>query len=74
MPKSSYEQVESDEWIPWHKRVDLACCDCGLVHHVRWRIRQVNGKKELQLSFARNGPATGGIRRALKAATRKRSK
>ena len=69
--RSEYEQVDSDVWVSWVKTVDLACCDCGLVHRVNWRIKKVKGVNELQLKFSRNGPATGGIRRALKATKRK---
>jgi len=71
-PQSDYDQIEADEWVPWIKDVDLACCDCGLVHRVKWRIvKTTGGRNELQLRFSRNGPATGGIRKALRAAKKK---
>lgn len=61
--KSAYEHVEPNEWTTCAKAFDLACCDCSLVHRVRWRLIEINGRQELQLKFNRNGPATGGMRR-----------
>ena len=66
-PKSEYEHVEPNEWTSCAKVFDLACCDCSLVHRVRWRILTLNGREELQLKFNRNGPATGGMRSRLRA-------
>lgn len=59
MSKSSYEQITDGEWIDWTDRVDLACCDCGLVHTLTTRLH--NGK--LQIHFERNNPATAALRR-----------
>jgi len=61
--KSVYDEVEPNKWTVCTKTFDLACCDCSLVHSIDWRIRQ--GK--LQLRFRRNGPSTGGLRKALRA-------
>lgn len=71
MKKSEYDHIETGEWVPWLKDVDLACCDCGLVHRVTWRLKRTKNRNELQLRFSRNGPATGGIRKALRAAKKK---
>lgn len=68
-PKSStYDHVESGKWTTCTKTFDLACCDCSLVHRIDWRLK--DGK--LQLRFKRNGPSTGGLRKAM--ATQKRKK
>ena len=70
--QSEYDQIEAGQWVSWLKKgVDLACCSCGLVHRVKWRIKKTNNRDELQLNFSLNGPATGGIRKALRAAKRK---
>lgn len=66
-PKSVYDHVEPDEWTTCTKRFDLACCDCSLVHEVEWRLIEINGKAKLQLKFRRNGPSTGGLRKAQRA-------
>ena len=64
MKESEYEDVESGEWTTCAKTFDLACCDCSLVHRISWRMKG----KNLQLKFLRNGPATGGMRKGLRAA------
>lgn len=48
------------EWIePILKGYKLACCDCGLVHNMNFRIR----KKYLQFQAQRNERATSAKRR-----------
>lgn len=58
---STYEVVDGDSWEDCddHK---LACCDCGLVHDVYFRVQ--NGK--LQWRMKRNSRATGQVRRHMK--------
>ena len=65
--KSDYEDVEAGKWTICSRNFDLACCDCGLVHRIEWRLKG----RELELRFWRNGPSTGGIRKALRAARNK---
>jgi hypothetical protein len=59
--KSDYETVIDGKWYALSPKFDLACCDCGLVHDVRVRLKG----SQLQLSLRRNGPATGGRRAQL---------
>lgn len=66
---SDYEDVESGIWTKCTKAFDLACCDCSLVHRIQWRI--IDGI--LELKFRRNGPATGGLRKAMRATRPKRA-
>jgi hypothetical protein len=42
--KSEYLQKAQDsEWVqPRMRRFVMVCCDCGLVHHVNFRIVRVN--------------------------------
>ena len=66
-PNSIYDHVEPDEWTTCTKTFDLACCDCSLVHEIEWRLIEMNGVQKLQLKFRRNGPSTGGLRKAQRA-------
>ena len=54
-----YDQVWDNQWEDAPTRACLACCDCGLVHDVEFRIK--DGK--FQWRFTRNNRATGQIRR-----------
>ena len=72
MSRSKYEQVHDGEWWLFkegrsNRRCKIACCDCGLVHIFKIRIRQ--GRIEMQVN--RLPHATGG-RRASMAAERRR--
>jgi len=69
--RSTYEQVHDGEWWLFHegrsnRRCKIACCDCGLVHQFKVRIRQ--GRLEMQVN--RLPKETGGRRTALKAERR----
>lgn len=58
MPR--YVQVTDGEWIqPVRRGYKVACCDCGLVHYVDFRI--VKGR--VQLRAFRNNRATALVRR-----------
>lgn len=60
MAKTKYKAVKDGEWIrPKRRGWKMACCDCGLVHTVNFRIK--NGRIEMQAY--RHGLATGGKRR-----------
>ena len=53
MSRSKYEQVHDGEWWLFqegrsNRRCKIACCDCGLVHVFKIRIRK--GKIEMQVS------------------------
>lgn len=55
-----YKQVIEGEWVqPIKKGYKMACCNCGLVHTVNFRI--VNRK--VQLQAFRNNKSTGQHRR-----------
>ena len=58
-----YKQAHDGEWIePVRNGYKLACCDCGLVHRVQFRI--VNGK--IQFRAFRDNRATAAKRRKRK--------
>ena len=54
-----YETPEADEWVqPVRKDYKLACCDCGLVHDMDFRIK----RGRVQFRVRRNNRSTAGIR------------
>ena len=57
----TYPEIKAGAWIyPKRKGYQLACCDCGLVHTVNFRIRK--GKTQFQLF--RDEHATRQLRKA----------
>ena len=47
MPAARYVQRQDGEWFGVNRRGHLiACCDCGLVHFVRFRL--VGGRLQMQ--------------------------
>ena len=59
--KDPYEQIHDGEWfdLDIEAGLDLACCDCGLVHNIRWRAR----KNKIQMKMTRDKRATAARRR-----------
>lgn len=58
--KLTYELPEENEWIqPIRRGYKMACCDCGLVHDMDFRIY----KGRVQLRARRNKRSTGQKRR-----------
>jgi hypothetical protein len=67
MAKELYEQVYDGQWWAFqdgrsNRRCKIACCDCGLVHQFKIRIR--GGKIYMQAN--RLPKETGGRRAAMK--------
>lgn len=57
-----YYQVHNGELMPLKsRRLRLACCDCGLVHDLVFKI--TNGRRISYRAY-KNGRATGGKRKA----------
>lgn len=60
---AKYKVVTDGEWVqPVMKGYKMACCDCGLVHVINFRIA---GKK-VQLQAFRDNRKTAAKRRKLK--------
>ena len=59
-----YEDVKGGKWYiaPKHKGYLFACCDCGLVHQVDFRIKG----KDIQFRLWRDNTATRNRRRYMK--------
>jgi len=59
----NYDEPEEGEWVlPVRRGYKMACCDCGLVHRIDFRLR--NGHIEFRV-FADNR-ATAAVRRWMK--------
>lgn len=55
-----YNEPESNEWVqPVRKDYKMACCDCGLVHNLDFRIY----KGRVQFRARRNKRSTAMMRR-----------
>ena len=71
--KKRYEKPSSGEWIqPIPRGYKLACCDCGLVHTMDFRVvKWAKGKRtKVQFRVFRNARSTAMMRRHMKARTR----
>jgi hypothetical protein len=67
---SRYIKVHDNEWqMPILEGYKMACCDCGLVHNINFKIvKEDNVDKEIKgarviLQATRNTRATGQVRR-----------
>ena len=55
-----FAEPEADEWVrPIRKGYKLACCDCGLVHDVDFRIKD----RRVEFRVRRNNRSTAMMRR-----------
>jgi hypothetical protein len=65
MTKFTQEYAVDNGWSDWiypvMKGYKMACCDCGLVHDLEFRIVE-NGKR-VEFRARRNNRSTGQIRR-----------
>ncbi len=65
---TKYKQEVADEtgWTDWVQPIvddyKLCCCDCGLVHRMRFRVE--NGRCQFKVS--RDKRATAAVRRHMK--------
>lgn len=55
-----YPEFKSDEWMtPDTNNFKMACCSCGLVHKVKFRVEA----GIFQMKFIRDNRATAAMRR-----------
>lgn len=73
MARRHYHSVKDGEWVTPTRQHRMACCDCGLVHDMTFRIvriERLNGRKygklAIQFKPSRNERATAGRRRSAK--------
>lgn len=59
-----FDNVAAGEWVqPVRKGYRMACCDCGLVHRIDFRLVKYSGnKRKIQLRAFRDQEATGALR------------
>ncbi len=58
-----YDKPEAGDWIqPVRKGYKMACCDCGLVHTINFRIKN----NRVQFQVFRNNRSTAMVRRHMK--------
>lgn len=56
----SYERPDAGEWVqPIEEGYSMACCDCGLVHRMDFRVYEGRA----QFRVFRNNRSTGQMRR-----------
>lgn len=55
MRARKYVQRADGEWFDTERLHKIACCDCGLVHLLRFRIRK--GKIEMQATIDKRATA-----------------
>jgi hypothetical protein len=66
-----YRHGRSGEWVqPVRRNYGFACCDCGLVHTMNFRLvpNDHGPGKKIQFQAERDNRATGQIRRHMKKA------
>lgn len=68
-----YTEPDPGEWVqPRRRGYKLACCDCGLVHRIDFRLARMGDRRYVQTRFFRDNRATAAIRRAMKLKRRNR--
>lgn len=61
-----YTEEVAGDWIqPIRRGYKMACCDCGLVHRLNFRVVSNKRGKFIQFQAFRDNRATGQIRRHL---------
>lgn len=63
---AAYDKPRSGEWIqPNMRKYKLCCCDCGLVHVLRFRVvkGRCKGRWKVQFNGRRDDAATAAVRR-----------
>lgn len=67
MAKFKQEEATNGRWTEWiqpiRKGYKIACCDCGLVHDMDFRIVPWRSGHKIQFRVARNNRSTAMMRR-----------
>jgi hypothetical protein len=56
---TEWQDVVPLEWTPFSRPLRVACCDCGLVHEIDFKVE--DGKEYVK--FRRDNRTTGQLRR-----------
>lgn len=52
IPLADFEQVAAGQWVqPRRKGYRMACCDCGLIHTMDFRIVKYGKKRRSKVQF-----------------------
>ncbi len=61
---AAYQRPKAGEWVqPVRRGYKLACCDCGLVHVIDFRLVPAAKGKKIQFRARRNNRSTALLRR-----------
>lgn len=64
-----FKRVLDGEWVqPRRRGYKMACCDCGLVHTLNFRLVKWGRGTKIQFQASRNERSTALMRRQRKAA------
>lgn len=59
-----YPKVKNGEWVqPISRGYRMACCDCGLIHQMNFRIVRYGKRQSIQFQAERHNRATATYRR-----------
>ncbi len=65
MPR--FQRPRAGEWVqPIRRGYKLACCDCGLVHNLNFRLVQWGRGRKIQFQAFRNERSTALSRRKMR--------
>lgn len=63
----SYENWPHGKWeYVRHSGMDIQCCDCGLVHRLKFKIEKKGKQNWIRVQVSRHERATAAVRRAFK--------
>lgn len=64
MAKRRYASVKSGEWVqPVRRGYKMACCDCGLVHALNFRLAKRGERNWIQFQAFRDEEETKKLRK-----------
>jgi hypothetical protein len=75
MPRFKQHEAGKNGWSEWvsplhghgNKNYKMACCDCGLVHDIQFRVKKdIKNRYSVIMRMRRNNRSTGQIRRRIK--------
>ena len=62
-----YPDLKDNEWfIPVRKAYRMACCDCGLVHEIDFKLVPHKSGKGIMIRARRHNRATAAVRRGMR--------
>jgi hypothetical protein len=65
--KPLYDDWPSGKWdYVRHQGMDIQCCDCGLVHTLKFKIKKIGKRNWISVQVKRHARATAAVRRAFR--------